>query len=80
MMVRWDAGRIRVFTRNGHDWTGRFPLIVAGAKAIKANALLIDGEAVVCRCARRSKSRLNYPTSVDALLSFRQESKNANFA
>ena len=48
MMVRRDAGRIRVLTRNGHDWTGRFPLIVAGAKAIKANAFLIDGEAVAC--------------------------------
>ena len=34
--------------RNGHDWTGRFPLIVAAALALKAASCLIDGEAVAC--------------------------------
>jgi bifunctional non-homologous end joining protein LigD len=29
MLVRRDAAGVRLFTRNGHDWTGRFPLIVA---------------------------------------------------
>src|SRR5215470_4976762 len=27
MLVRRDAAGVRLFTRNGHDWTGRFPLI-----------------------------------------------------
>jgi bifunctional non-homologous end joining protein LigD len=27
MLVRRNAGGVRLFTRNGHDWTGRFPLI-----------------------------------------------------
>jgi len=48
MMVRREAGRIQVLTRNGHDWTARFPLIVAATETIKARGFLIDGEAVVC--------------------------------
>jgi bifunctional non-homologous end joining protein LigD len=35
-------------TRNGHDWTGRFPLIVAAAGGLKSRSCLIDGEAVAC--------------------------------
>jgi hypothetical protein len=27
MLVRRDAAGVRLFTCNGHDWTGRFPLI-----------------------------------------------------
>ena len=48
MMVQCDASGIRVITRNGFDWTARYPLITTAAKAIKAKAFLIDGEAVVC--------------------------------
>ena len=39
---------VRLFTRNGHDWTGRFPLIATAANALKARSCLIDGEAVAC--------------------------------
>jgi bifunctional non-homologous end joining protein LigD len=48
MLVRRDAGALRLFTRNGHDWTGRFPLIVRAALSLKAASCLIDGEAVAC--------------------------------
>jgi bifunctional non-homologous end joining protein LigD len=48
MLVRRDAEGVRLFTRNGHDWTGRFPLIAAAASALKAASCLIDGEAVAC--------------------------------
>jgi ATP-dependent DNA ligase len=48
MLVRRDAAGVRLFTRNGHDWTGRFPLITAAANALKARSCLIDGEAVAC--------------------------------
>jgi bifunctional non-homologous end joining protein LigD len=34
MMVRRDAARVRLLTRNGYDWSDRFPLIVA-ATALK---------------------------------------------
>jgi hypothetical protein len=46
--VRRDAAGVRLFTRNGHDWTGRFPLIGRAALALKAASCLIDGEAVAC--------------------------------
>src|SRR5262249_8692028 len=48
MLVRRDAEGVWLFTRNGHDWTGRFPLIVRAALSLKAASCLIDGEAVAC--------------------------------
>ena len=29
-----DRGTVRAFTRNGHDWSGRYPRIVAAAKGL----------------------------------------------
>ena len=48
MMVRPDAVGVRLFTRNGHDWTERFPLIAMAAAALKVRSVLLDGEAVAC--------------------------------
>ena len=48
MLVRRDTAGVRLFTRNGHDWTGRFPLIAGAALSLKAVSCLIDGEAVAC--------------------------------
>jgi len=48
MMVRRDASGVRVLTRNGYDWTGRFPTIVQAAAGLKARSYLIDGEVVCC--------------------------------
>ena len=48
MLVRRDAAGVRLFTRNGHDWTGRFPLIACAALSLNAASCLIDGEAVAC--------------------------------
>src|SRR5262249_21599603 len=48
MLVRRDAAGVRLFTRNGHDWTGRFPLIARAALSLKSVSCLIDGEAVAC--------------------------------
>jgi ATP-dependent DNA ligase len=31
LIVGRDGARVRLFTRNGHDWTGRYPLIVEAA-------------------------------------------------
>ena len=53
--VKWDGyrvavhiepNRVRILTRNGHDWTDRFPAIEAAARALGVTAVL-DGEAVV---------------------------------
>jgi bifunctional non-homologous end joining protein LigD len=48
VMVRRDAAGVRILTRNGHDWTSRFPLIASAANALRAKSFLIDGEAVAC--------------------------------
>jgi bifunctional non-homologous end joining protein LigD len=48
VMVRREAAGIRILTRNGHDWTPRFPLIASAANALRAKSFLIDGEAVAC--------------------------------
>jgi bifunctional non-homologous end joining protein LigD len=48
MLARRDGVRVRLFTRNGYDWTDRFPLIRAGMLAVKAQSCLVDGEAVCC--------------------------------
>ena len=31
LIVQRDGKRVRLFTRNGYDWTGRYPLIVEAA-------------------------------------------------
>ena len=31
LIVQRDGRRVRLFTRNGHDWSGRFPLITEAA-------------------------------------------------
>jgi bifunctional non-homologous end joining protein LigD len=38
---------VRLYTRNGHDFTARFPLIVAAIAALPARSCLIDGEVIV---------------------------------
>ena len=47
MMVRPDVAGVRLLTRNGIDWTTRFPLIAAAAAA-RVKYFLIDGEVVCC--------------------------------
>ncbi len=46
MIVQRDGKRVRLFTRNGHDWSDRYPRIVEAALRNR-NSTLIDGEAVL---------------------------------
>jgi hypothetical protein len=39
---------VRLFTRRGYDWTGRYPAIASAAGRIRAQSFTLDGEAVVC--------------------------------
>jgi ATP-dependent DNA ligase len=39
--------RVRLLSKNGHDWTGRFPWIVEAARKIKRSQFILDGEALV---------------------------------
>jgi ATP-dependent DNA ligase len=45
--VLLERGRVRVLTRNGHDWTDRYPSIVSAALKLKCKSAIIDGEAIV---------------------------------
>jgi bifunctional non-homologous end joining protein LigD len=38
---------VRLFTRNGHDWTDRFPWIVETAHKNRHQQFVVDGEAVL---------------------------------
>jgi ATP-dependent DNA ligase len=42
-----DAAGVRLYTRNGNDFTKRFPLVVAAVAALPVRSCLIDGEAIV---------------------------------
>src|SRR3982074_2537795 len=48
LMDRRDPVGIRLLTRNGNDWSARFPLIVEAVNHLKVRSCLIDGEAVCC--------------------------------
>jgi ATP dependent DNA ligase-like protein len=48
LMVRRDPAGVRLLTRNGHDWSERFPLIRISAAALPVRSCLIDGEAACC--------------------------------
>jgi bifunctional non-homologous end joining protein LigD len=48
LLARRGTLGVRLFTRNGHDWTERFPLIFEALAALKVATCLIDGEAVTC--------------------------------
>jgi bifunctional non-homologous end joining protein LigD len=54
--IKWDGyrlalhiahGKAKAITRGGHDWSERFPAIIAAAEKLPIDAAIIDGEAVV---------------------------------
>ncbi|MET4418310.1 RNA ligase family protein [Bradyrhizobium sp. RT3a] len=47
LIVQRDGDRVRLFTRNGHDWTDRYPRIVEAALNLRTARFVIDGEAVL---------------------------------
>jgi ATP-dependent DNA ligase len=47
LIVQRDGARVRLFTRNGNDWTSRYPLIVEAALRNRQTSFVIDGEAVL---------------------------------
>jgi ATP dependent DNA ligase domain len=60
LMVRRTAAGVRIRTRNGHDWTDRFPLIVEASGKLRATSFVIDGEGVILRaCGVSDFDRLN---------------------
>ena len=42
-----EGGTARVYTRNGYDWSDRYPGIVRAASNLRCRSAIIDGEAIV---------------------------------
>lgn len=47
LIVVREGKRVRLFTRNGHDWSSRFPLISEAALRLRSSSFVIDGEACI---------------------------------
>ena len=47
MMALRAGERVRLITRNGHDWGERFPAVVKALELLTVQSCLIDGELVV---------------------------------
>ena len=47
LMIRVDHGQVALLTRNGFDWTDRFPTIARAAAELPVTSAYLDGEAVV---------------------------------
>ncbi|WP_249133709.1 hypothetical protein [Bradyrhizobium sp. AUGA SZCCT0182] len=47
LIVPREGKRVRLFTRNGFDWSDRYPLITEAALRIPNTSFVIDGEAVL---------------------------------
>ena len=43
LIVQREGARVRLFTRNGYDWTSRYPLIVEAARRIRTRRFVLDG-------------------------------------
>jgi bifunctional non-homologous end joining protein LigD len=54
LTVHREGKRVRLFTRNGHDWTDRYPLITEAALRIRVASFVLDGEAVLLGVDGRS--------------------------
>ncbi len=47
LIVQREGKRVRLFSRNGYDWTKRYPLIVEAALRNRISSFVVDGEAVL---------------------------------
>jgi ATP-dependent DNA ligase len=47
ILARRQADRIRLYTRNGYDFTERYPKIVRALESLPVRSCYIDGEAIV---------------------------------
>jgi bifunctional non-homologous end joining protein LigD len=54
LLIQRDGKRVRLFTRNGHDWTDKYPLIAEAALRNRCTSFVIEGEAVLLGVDGRS--------------------------
>src|SRR6187200_965039 len=46
-MLLIERGTALAYTRNGHDWSDRYPGILAAARKLSCRSAIIDGEVIV---------------------------------
>eukprot|EP01037_Dinobryon_pediforme_P001392 gene1392-1413_t len=49
LIVRLDHGEVRLFTREGHDWTAKMGRLAQAFTRLRAETAMLDGELVVLR-------------------------------
>jgi bifunctional non-homologous end joining protein LigD len=54
LIVQRDRQRVRLFTCNGYDWSGRCPLITEAELRNRCSSFVLDGEAVLLGVDGRS--------------------------
>jgi bifunctional non-homologous end joining protein LigD len=54
LIVQREGKRVRLWTRDDHDWSGRFPLITEAALRNRNSSFVLDGEAVLLGVDGRS--------------------------
>jgi bifunctional non-homologous end joining protein LigD len=54
MLCRIDRGDVQFWSRNGRDWTAKFPAIAEALKLLPATTAFLDGEIVVVDAQGRS--------------------------
>jgi ATP-dependent DNA ligase len=54
LIIQREGKRVRLFTRNGHDWSERYPLIREAALRNRNSSFVLDGEAVLLGVDGRS--------------------------
>jgi ATP dependent DNA ligase domain len=47
LRIERDGDRVRLYSRNGYDWSSRYPWIVEAARQIRQTRFVLDGEAVI---------------------------------
>nr|WP_245320697.1 hypothetical protein [Bradyrhizobium lablabi] len=54
-----EGKRVRLFTRNGYEWSHRFPLVLEAALRNRQTYFVIDGEAVLLGVDGRTMRKSN---------------------
>ncbi|VXC65462.1 3'-phosphoesterase / DNA ligase D / DNA repair polymerase [Burkholderia sp. 8Y] len=49
LLARIDGKRVKLFTRNGHDWTAKFPTLKSELQKLAVSSAWLDGEIVVLK-------------------------------
>lgn len=47
LIARRDGGGVRLMTRNGHDWTARYPAVANAVGRLRCKSCVVDGEVAI---------------------------------